>query len=116
MRHYKGGDADLATLGVNLADSLNGVQMVDTRVKANLVHDDDPSLLRLFVELPDSRRNVAGGHDIGLALDGGLDDSGVVGIGNERDDEIVGSNFALEVRLSLPPPFMFAVSNTNQYR
>lgn len=82
---------------MDLADGLNSVQVIDTRVKADLVHNDDTSLLRLLVEFSDSRGNVAGGHNVGLPFDGGLDDGGVVGIGDERDDEVVGSNFALEV-------------------
>lgn len=90
-------DADLATLLVDLADGLDGVQVIDTRVKTNLVHNDNTSLLRLLIELSDSRGNVAGSHNVGLAFDGGLNDGGVVGVGDERDDEVVGGNFALEV-------------------
>lgn len=90
-------DADLATLLVDLTDGLDSIQMIDTRVKTDLVHNDDTSLLRLLVELSDSRGNVAGSHNVGLALDGGLDDGGVVGIGDERDDEVMSSNFALEI-------------------
>lgn len=35
-----------------------------------------------------SRRNVGSRHDILLGANSGLDDLGVVGVGNEGDDEI----------------------------
>jgi hypothetical protein len=33
----------LSALGMNLIDCLHGVQVVDTRVKTNFVHDNDTS-------------------------------------------------------------------------
>jgi len=63
--------------------------MIDTRVQADLVHDDNSSLLNLFVELQHRWRNVAGSNNIGLALDCCLDDIRMVSVRDERDDKVV---------------------------
>ena len=62
--------------------------MVDTRVQTNLVHDDDTSLLALFLERLHGRGNVRGGDHVLLVPNGRLDDRGVVDVGDEGDDEI----------------------------
>ena len=81
---------------MDLVNGLDGVEVVDTRVKTNLVHDNNASLLGSGVELAHRRANVASGDDVGLALDSGLDDIGVVGVGDERDDEVVLSDSLLK--------------------
>ena len=74
---------------MDLVDGLNGVEMINTGVKTNLIQDNNASSLDLSVELPHGRRDVAGGDDVGLALDRRLNDRSMVCVRNERDDEIV---------------------------
>ena len=64
--------------------------------RSNLVHDNDTGLLSSSVKLAHSRADVAGGDDVGLAFDSCLDDISVVGVGNERDNEVMLSNGLLE--------------------
>lgn len=42
-----------------------------------------------MVELHHGRRNVAGGDDMLLLADGGLDDSGMEGVGDQADNKVV---------------------------
>ena len=58
------------------------------RIQTDLIHDRDTSLLSIRLQLLHSRRDVRSRHDILLGANSGLDDLGVVGVGNERDDEI----------------------------
>lgn len=58
------------------------------RVQSNLVHDSYTSLLGICLQLLHSRRNVGSRHDILLGANSGLDDLGVVGVGDEGDDEV----------------------------
>lgn len=74
---------------MDLINGLDGVEVVNTRVETNLVHDDDASLLGSSIKLTHRRADIAGGDNVGLALDGGFDDIGVVGVGDERDDKVV---------------------------
>lgn len=64
--------------------------------QANLVHDGDAGILALLVELQHGRGNVAGGDDVLLLTDGGLDDSGVEGVGDQADDEVVLGDLGVE--------------------
>lgn len=89
-------ETNLSTLLVDLLNGLYGVQVVDTRVKANLVHDNDTSILGSLVKLTYGWRDVASSDDVGLTLDSGLDNSSVVGIRDQRDDEVMGSDGGLE--------------------
>lgn len=77
---------------MDLVDGLDSVEMVDTRIETNLIHDNNPCLLDFSFQLPDGRADVAGGHNVGLALDGSFDDIDVVSVWNERDDEVVFCN------------------------
>ena len=92
-------DTHLAALLVHLVDRLDRVKVVDTRVQAYLVHDDDARLLDLLLELADAGRDVARRDDVRLALDRGLDDVHVVDVRHERDDEVVLRDRLLERRL-----------------
>lgn len=79
-----------------LVDCLDGVQVIDTRIKSDLIHDNDTSLLHLSFQLLHRRANVAGGDDVSFALDGGLDHGGVIGVGNERYNEVVCSDESVQ--------------------
>lgn len=57
--------------------------------QANLVHDSDASVLALLVKLLYGRGDVASSHNMLLLSDGSLDDSGVVGVGDQADDQVV---------------------------
>ena len=81
---------------MDLVDELHGVQVVDTRVEANLVHDHDTSLLDLLLKLTDPRADIARRDHIRLALDRGLDDGNMVDVRNERDNEVVVRDSLLE--------------------
>jgi hypothetical protein len=77
---------------VHLVNGLNGVQVVNTGVEADLVHDNDTCLLGRFVQSSHRGRDVTSGDDMSLALNGCLDYCGVVSVRNEGDDEVVGGN------------------------
>lgn len=68
----------LPTLRMDFINCLNRVQMINTRIQPDLVHNHDARLLRLLVKLPHSRRDIAGGNNVCLSLDGGLNDGCVV--------------------------------------
>jgi hypothetical protein len=83
---------------MDFLDRLDSVKVVNTWVQANLVHDDDSRFLRLGVQLAHGGGNVARGDDMGLSLDGGLDNSGVKGVRDERNYQVVFRNSSLECR------------------
>lgn len=62
--------------------------MIDTGVQADLVHDHDPGVLALFLQLLHRRRDVRRGDDVFLVPDGRFDDAGMVDIRDEADDEV----------------------------
>lgn len=63
--------------------------MPKVHTQTDLVHNRDAGILALLVELHHSRRDVAGGDNVLLLTDGGLDNGGVEGIGDQADDQIV---------------------------
>lgn len=71
-----------------LGDGLNGIEMVNARIKANFVHNGDARLLAVFLELQHSRRDVGGSHDVRLGADTGLDDQGVEGVRDQGDGQV----------------------------
>lgn len=81
---------------MDTVDEIHGVQVVDAGVETNLVHDGDAGGLGLGVELHHGGRDIGGGDDMLLGLDGGLDDDGVEGIRDQGNGEVVGSNGGLE--------------------
>lgn len=64
--------------------------------EADLVHDSDAGILALLVKLHHGRRDVAGGNDILLLADSGLDDGSVVSVWDQGDDEVVLGNLSVE--------------------
>lgn len=98
---------------MDIVDGVNGAEVVDTGVKlynlsasfhhpntsttyTNLVHDGDAGILGLLVKLHHGRGDVAGGDDILLISDGGLDDGGVVCVGDQANDQVVLGNGSIE--------------------
>lgn len=81
---------------MNAIDEVEGVKVVDTGVKTNLVHDGDTSGLGLLVQLHHSWGDVGSGDDILLSLDSSLDDGSVVDIRDEGDGEVVTGDSGLE--------------------
>ena len=79
----------LPALGVHLVDRLDRVQVVDARVKPDLVHHHNPRFLDLVLQLPNSGADVARRYYVRLALDRCLDHVDVVGVRDEGDDEVV---------------------------
>lgn len=71
-----------------LGDRLHSVEMVNTRIKANFVHNGDARLLAVFLELQHGRRDVGSGHDVGLGADTRLNDQGVEGVRDQGDGQI----------------------------
>ena len=68
---------------MNLVNCLDRVQMVNTRVQPDLIHDHDACFLGVLFKLPHGGRDVASGDDVSLAFDGGLDHSCMVGVWDE---------------------------------
>lgn len=86
----------LSAFCVNLVYRLYGVQVIHARIDAHLVQHDDAGFLDVGLELFHGRGHVAGGDDVRLASDGGLDDGRVVRKRDERYDEVVGRNLGVE--------------------
>ncbi|KAH3669334.1 hypothetical protein OGAPHI_001455 [Ogataea philodendri] len=81
---------DLTAGLVDLVDGLDGIQVVNTWVQTDLVHDNNTGFLDRWLQLLQSWRDVRGGHDIGmLGLDGSLDNASVVDVWDQRDHNIV---------------------------
>lgn len=74
---------------MDFVNRLDGVQVVNTGVQANLVEHNDACIFGSLIELPHGGADIAGGDDMGLALDSGLDHLCVVGVRNQGDNEIV---------------------------
>jgi hypothetical protein len=75
-----------AALRVDLVNCLDGIQVIDARVDAHFVQDDDTCFLDLVLQGSHGRRNIAGSDDIRFALDGGLDHVCVMCVRHERDN------------------------------
>ncbi len=82
---------------VNLVNCLDGIQVINPRIDANLVKDGDPSLLGSSVQLGHGRRDIRRRHDVALVFDGRENDADVVRIGNQRNDEIRVGNRSVQV-------------------
>lgn len=78
---------------MDLIDDLDSIQVINTGIKTNLVHYDDTSCLCFRIQLPHSWGYVAGSDYMCLAFDCGLNDSGVIGIGNKGDNDIICCDF-----------------------
>lgn len=81
---------------MDLVNGLDGVEVVNTGIETDLVHDGDASLLSLGVQLSHGRRDVTCGNDMLLVADGGLDDSSVVCVGDQADGQVVLGDLLIE--------------------
>jgi hypothetical protein len=81
---------------VDTVDDVDSVEVVDTGVKTNLVHDGDAGGLGLLVQLLHGGGDVGGGDDVLLGLDGGFDDGGVEGVRDEGDGHVMLGDGGLE--------------------
>lgn len=77
---------------MNFADGLDGVQMIYTRIKANLVEYDYTSSLCLGIELSHGRVDVAGGDNVRLALDSCTNNSSMIRVGDEGNHKVMFSD------------------------
>ena len=73
---------------MDVVDGDDGREVVDAGVDADLVEDGDAGFLALGVEGLHGGGHVGGGDYVLLLADGGLDDGGVVGVGDQADDEV----------------------------
>ena len=87
---------DTAAGSVDFGDGLDGVEMVDSGIETDFVHDGDAGFAAALVESLHGWRHVAGCHDVLALADGGLDDGGVVGVGDQADDEVDGGDGGVE--------------------
>lgn len=71
-------------------------QMVNPRVKTNLIHDGNASILALLVQLHHGRRDVAGRDDILLVADTRLDNEVVEDVRDQADDQIMLGHLGVE--------------------
>lgn len=92
---------DLTLLLVDLLDGLDGVEVIDSGIETDLVHDNNTGVLDLLLKSFDSRRDVTGGDDVLLVTDSGLDDLDVVDVRDQRDDNIVLRDSLVELGLVL---------------
>jgi hypothetical protein len=83
---------------MNLIDCLHGIQMVDTRVKAYFIHDNDASGFCTLLQCSNFRRNVACRDDMCVAFDSCFNNQNMERVGDERDNCIYGSNRIIERR------------------
>ena len=74
---------------MDLVNNLHSVQMIDPRVQPNLIHHHDSSFFGSCVELTHCRGDVTGSDDVSLAFDSRFDDLGMIGIWDQRDDNVV---------------------------
>lgn len=74
---------------MDFLNRLDSVKVINTRVQADLIHDNDSSFLCLSIQLAHGGGNVARGNNMGLSLDSGLDDSSVISVRDERDHQVM---------------------------
>ena len=81
---------------MDLCDGLDGIQMIDTRIKANLIHDRDASFFDLGFELLHCRAGVGSCDDVHFLSYGRLDDRSMVGVGNQTDRDLDFADFGIQ--------------------
>jgi len=81
---------------MNLVNRLDGVEVVNTRVETDFVQHHDSGSLSFFIEGTHRGGYIAGGDNMSLSFDGGLDDRSMESVGNEGNDEVVFSNRGVE--------------------
>lgn len=74
---------------MNLLNRLDGVQVVNSGVKTNLVHDCDSGILGSLVKLQHGWGDIAGCDNVLLVADRRLDDLCVEDVWDKGNDEVV---------------------------
>lgn len=87
---------DLPASRVDAGDLRNRVEVVYARVHTDFVEHGYTCFFGGGVERVHRGRDVACCYDVGAAFDGGGYDGGVVGVGEERDDEVVRGDVGVE--------------------
>lgn len=82
---------------MNLANGLDSIKVVHTRINANLVQDGNASILGRSVKLSHRRRHITCSDDMSLALDCRPDNVCVIDERNERDYKVVFGNVAIQI-------------------
>ena len=77
---------------------LDGVEMINAWVKANLVHNCNPCVLALLLQLQHGRRYVASGDHVLLFANRRLDDCGVKRVRNQRYNKVTSTDLSIEGR------------------
>jgi len=88
--------SDLSTFLVDLIDCLDGVQVVNTGVETDFIQNHDSGGLGFLVEGTHGRGYVAGGHNVCLSLNRGLDDGSVEDVRNKGNDEVMFGNSGVQ--------------------
>lgn len=88
----------LPPLSMNLINRLHGIQMVDTRVKAYFIHDNDASGFCTVLQCPNRRRRVACRDDMCVAFDSCFNNQNMVRVRDKRDNSIYGGNSIIQRR------------------
>jgi hypothetical protein len=88
----------LPPLSMNLIDCFHGVQVVDTRVKADFIHDDDASGFDTLLQCPNCRRDVACCNNMCVAFDSSFNDRNMERVRDKRDNSIDSCNSIVERR------------------
>lgn len=86
---------DLSSGVVYLLNGLDGIQVMDSRIK-KFVHHCDSSLLGFLLQLKHGRRDVTCCDNILLVSYGRLDDGRVESVRNQSNDQVVFCNFSIE--------------------
>ena len=82
---------------MDLINGLDGIQMINARIHANLIQHSDASLLCLLLERANLRRHIACGDHIRLASNSRSNYAGVVGEWHKGYNHIVVRNTAVEL-------------------
>jgi hypothetical protein len=82
---------------MNFVNHLDGVEVIHTRINAHLVQNGNTGGLGLIIKLPDGIRDVTRRHDVCTTLDSSLNDSGMISVWNERNDNVVSRDMFGEI-------------------
>ena len=83
---------------MNLINCLHGIQVVDTRIKTNFIHDNDASGFNPTLKRLDRGRDITCRDDVCLAFDGSFNDRNMESVRDERNNCIYSRDGGLERR------------------
>lgn len=86
----------LAAFLVDLGDGFHSIEVINTRVQTNLVHNYNPRFLCFVIKLFHSRGYITSGDDVGFSPDCGLYHCSVMGVRNQRDYKIMCGDLRVE--------------------